>query len=136
MTISFLEILSFLVRCPTTYLSRKYVSIYYNATAKSPVSIKMNEDAYWEETSALAALLEVDAGAPDVVEGEFPVVESDDPNGVILTVELFLHWSVGKTVAFLLNVMSAHYFVVKVSRIYKDLWRRSSHCTVLLHQGL
>jgi hypothetical protein len=75
----------------------------------------MSDVADCVETRALAALLEVDAGAPDVVEGEFPVVESDDPNGAMLTVELFLHWSGGKTVAFLLNVMSAHYFDTKVS---------------------
>jgi hypothetical protein len=94
-----------------------------------------SEDAVSVETSAVAALLEVDAGAPDVVEGEFPVVESDDPNGVMMTVELFLHWSVGNTVAFLLNVMSAHYLDTKVSIVYKHPQVQSSHYIVLLHQG-
>lgn len=61
------------------------------------------------ETSVEAAPLEVAAAALDVLDGLSSDVESADPNGAMVTVELFLHWSEGSSVAFLLNVMSAHY---------------------------
>jgi hypothetical protein len=64
------------------------------------------EAVSWVELNALAALVEVAAGAGEVVEGD---VESDDPRGSMVIVELFLHWSVDKSVAFLVKVMSAHY---------------------------
>jgi hypothetical protein len=64
------------------------------------------EAVSWVGPNALAALVEVAAGAGEVVEGD---VESDDPKGSMVIVELFWHWSVGKIVAFLVNVISAHY---------------------------
>jgi hypothetical protein len=65
----------------------------------------------------------VKTAAPDVaellvdtaadVEAGVEFVESADtsPNGVMITVELFTHWSAGNRVALALKVMSAHYFV-------------------------
>ena len=42
---------------------------------------------------------------------EFVELIDTRPNGVMLTVELFTHWSAGNRVALALKVMSAHYFV-------------------------
>lgn len=77
---------------------------------KNPAKASTNtEGANCARPSALAALLEVAAGSSDVVEGGASLVESPYPNGVMVMVELFLHWSAGNTVASLLKVISAHY---------------------------
>ena len=57
-----------------------------------------------------------DGDAPDDLGAE-PEVEFVDPepSGVMLTVEMFAHWSGGSRVTLMLKMMSAHYFISAVS---------------------
>lgn len=65
-------------------------------------------------TSAAADFAVLEEDAPDDVELELDVefVDSSvpEPNGLMVTVELFTHWSEGNKVALAVKVISAHYF--------------------------
>lgn len=73
--------------------------------ARSGRSRTKAEGAKFRASDDLAVFVEPVA---DCVAVEFEESTAAAPRGVMLTVELFLHWSAGSRVALELNVISAH----------------------------